>query len=202
MTKKEVRAYLHIYCGVDLEEGDCTLENVLNLIPTDPQCQQIVAFAPNTPLREHQMEECETVNVLSGDLQIERNDCGYWLIDWSWYGIIGAIPQGKDLMTAALRMCEFCAANRIPLNLKRTYGTGGKKLEKGKLSFPEAIERYEKVRFDGWEKGAYASKVGEPNTPFIEYGLSEAADDCTDVAKALDIVEYYYDKRWEEYDED
>lgn len=33
MTKIEVRAYLQTYCGIDLREEDCTLDNVLNLIP-------------------------------------------------------------------------------------------------------------------------------------------------------------------------
>lgn len=204
MTKKEVRAYLHAYCGIDLKEEDCTLENVLDLIPTDPQRQQILAFAPNTPLREHRFESCGTANILSGDLRIERNDCGYWVLDWSWDGVIGVMPQGKDLMTAALYMCEFCLANRIPLNDKKS-AKGEPKKENTKLAFFDAIERYEKVRFDMWDEGTYVSKSGEPNTPFIEMHLPSndryrLLADCVDVNRMCDIVEYFYDKRWESYE--
>ena len=32
--------------------------------------------------------------------------------------MVGTLPQGEDLMTAALYMCEFCVVNGIGLNIK------------------------------------------------------------------------------------
>lgn len=41
------------------------------------------------------------------------------MLNWGWIGITGVLPQGKDLMTAALYMCEFCVVNGIRLNIKK-----------------------------------------------------------------------------------
>lgn len=53
MTKIEVRAYLQTYCGIDLREEYCTLENVLNLIPNIHYSEQSEAFSLNVPINEH-----------------------------------------------------------------------------------------------------------------------------------------------------
>lgn len=118
MTKEEVRNYLQTYCGVDLREEDCTLENVLNLIPNVEDAEQREAFTLDVPLSEHYFDPFVNMNYLYGDLIISRNNDGLWTLDWDCWGITGMLPQGKDLMTAALYMCEFCAVNGISLNTK------------------------------------------------------------------------------------
>mgnify|MGYP006912228241 CR=1 FL=1 len=118
MTKKEVRAYLQTYCGIDLKEEYCTLENVLNLIPNVQDSEQSEAFSFNVPINEHCFDSLAESNWLSGDLIILRDYNGIWMLDWNWNGIMGELPQGKDLMTAALYMCEFCVVNGISLNLE------------------------------------------------------------------------------------
>lgn len=119
MTKEEVRGYLQTYCGIDLREEDCTLENVLNLIPNVQYSGQSEAFALNVPIDEHCFNSLAESNWLSGDLSISRDDDGKWTLDWDWYGMVGTLPQGEDLMTAALYMCEFCVVNGIRLNIKK-----------------------------------------------------------------------------------
>lgn len=119
MTKKEVRAYLQTYCGIDLKEEYCTLENVLNLIPNVQDSEQSEAFSLNDPINEHCFDSLVNSNSLSGDLSISRDDDGKWTLDWDWDGMVGVLPQGEDLMTAALYMCEFCVVNGIRLNIKK-----------------------------------------------------------------------------------
>lgn len=118
MTKEEVRGYLQTYCGIDLKEEDCTLENVLNLIPNVQDSEQSEAFSLNVPINEHCFDSLTNSNNLSGILLISRNDDGIWTLDWDFDGLTGVFPQGKDLMTAALYMCEFCVVNGISLNLE------------------------------------------------------------------------------------
>lgn len=118
MTKEEVRSYLQTYCGIDLREEDCTLENVLNLIPNVQDSEQSEAFSLNVPINEHCFDSLTNSNNLSGILLISRNDDGIWTLDWDFDGLTGVLPQGKDLMTAALYMCEFCVVNGISLNLE------------------------------------------------------------------------------------
>lgn len=118
MTKEEVRGYLQTYCGIDLREEDCTLENVLNLIPNVQDSEQSEAFSLNVPINEHCFNSLTNSNNLSGILLISRNDDGIWTLDWDFDGLTGVFPQGKDLMTAALYMCEFCVVNGISLNLE------------------------------------------------------------------------------------
>lgn len=118
MTKEEVRGYLQTYCGIDLREEDCTLENVLNLIPNVQDSEQSEAFSLNVPINEHCFDSLTNSNNLSGILLISRNDDGIWTLDWDFDGLTGVFPQGKDLMTAALYMCEFCVVNGISLNLE------------------------------------------------------------------------------------
>ncbi len=119
MTKIEVRAYLQTYCGIDLKEEYCTLENVLNLIPNVQDSEQSEAFSLNVPIYEHRFDSLAESNWLSGDLSISRDDDGKWTLDWDWDGMVGVLPQGEDLMTAALYMCEFCVVNGIRLNIKK-----------------------------------------------------------------------------------
>lgn len=119
MTKKEVRAYLQTYCGIDLKEEDCTLENVLDLIPNVQDSEQSEAFSLNVPINEHCFDSLAESIWLSGDLSISRDDDGKWTLDWDWDGMVGTLPQGEDLMTAALYMCEFCVVNGIRLNIKK-----------------------------------------------------------------------------------
>lgn len=119
MTKEEVRSYLQTYCGIDLREEDCTLENVLNLIPNVQDSEQSEAFSLNVPINEHCFDSLAESNWLSGDLSISRDDDGKWTLDWDFDGMVGILPQGKDLMTAALYMCEFCVVNGIRLNIKK-----------------------------------------------------------------------------------
>lgn len=118
MTRKEVRAYLQTYCDIDLKEEYCTLENVLNLIPNVQDSEQSEAFSLNVPINEHCFDSLTNSNNLSGILLISRNDDGIWTLDWDFDGLTGVFPQGKDLMTAALYMCEFCVVNGIGLNLE------------------------------------------------------------------------------------
>lgn len=118
MTKEEVRGYLQTYCGIDLKEEDCTLENVLNLIPNVQYSEQSEAFSLNDPINEHCFDSLAKSICLSGDLSISRDDDGKWTLDWDFDGMVGTLPQGKDLMTAALYMCEFCVVNGISLNLE------------------------------------------------------------------------------------
>lgn len=117
MTKKEVRAYLQTYCGIDLKEEYCTLENVLNLIPNVQDSEQSEAFSLNDPINEHCFDSLANSKSLSGDLSISRDDDGIWTLDWD--GMVGTLPQGEDLMTAALYMCEFCVVNGIRLNIEK-----------------------------------------------------------------------------------
>ena len=117
MTKKEVKDYLRTYCDIDLIEEYCTLENVLNLIPNVQDVEQNKAFSLNVPINEHCFDSLAKSNWLSGDLSISRDDDGKWTLDWDWDGMVGTLPQGKDLMTAALYMCEFCVVNGIDLNI-------------------------------------------------------------------------------------
>lgn len=119
MTKEEVRGYLQTYCGIDLKEEDCTLENVLNLIPNVQDSEQSEAFSLNVPINEHCFDSLTNSNNLSGILLISRNDDGIWTLDWDLDGLTGVFPHGKDLMTAALYMCEFCVVNGIRLNTKK-----------------------------------------------------------------------------------
>lgn len=119
MTKEEVRAYLQTYCGIDLREEYCTLENVLNLIPNVQDSEQSEAFSLNVPIKEHCFDSLAVSKSLTGDLIISRSDNGIWMLDWDWIGLTGILPQGKDLMTAALYMCEFCVVNGIRLNIKK-----------------------------------------------------------------------------------
>lgn len=119
MTKKEVRAYLQTYCGIDLKEEYCTLENVLNLIPNVQDSEQSEAFSLNVPINEHCFDSLTNSNNLSGILLISRNDDGIWTLDWDFDGLTGVFPQGEDLMTAALYMCEFCVVNGIRLNIEK-----------------------------------------------------------------------------------
>lgn len=119
MTKEEVRGYLQTYCGIDLREEDCTLENVLNLIPNVQDSEQSEAFSLNVPINEHCFDSLANSNSLSGILLISRNDDGIWTLDWDFDGLTGVFPQGKDLMTAALYMCEFCVVNGIRLNIEK-----------------------------------------------------------------------------------
>lgn len=118
MTKEEVRAYLRTYCNIDLRVEYCTLENVLNLIPNVQDSEQSEAFAFNVPINEHRFDSLANIKSLMGDLIISRSDNGIWMLDWDWNGIMGVLPQGKDLMAAALYMCEFCVVNGIRLNTK------------------------------------------------------------------------------------
>lgn len=118
MTKEEVRGYLQTYCEIDLREEDCTLENVLNLIPNVQDSEQSEAFSLNVPINEHCFDSLTDSNNLSGILLISRNDDGIWTLDWDFDGLTGVFPHGKDLMTAALYMCEFCVVNGISLNLE------------------------------------------------------------------------------------
>lgn len=118
MTKEEVRAYLQTYCDIDLKEEYCTLENVLNLIPNVQDSEQSEAFSLNVPINEHCFDSLANNNNLSGILIISRDDDGKWTLDWDFDGMVGILPQGKDLMTAALYMCEFCVVNGISLNLE------------------------------------------------------------------------------------
>lgn len=117
MTKKEVKDYLRTYCDIDLREEYCTLENVLNLIPNVQDVEQNKAFSLNVPINEHCFDSLAKNNWLSGDLSISRDDDGKWTLDWDWDGMVGILPHGKDLMTAALYMCEFCVVNEISLNI-------------------------------------------------------------------------------------
>lgn len=119
MTKEEVRAYLRTYCNIDLKEEYCTLENVLNLIPNVQDSEQSEAFSLNVPINEHCFDSLANSNNLSGILIISRNDDGIWALDWDLDGLTGVFPHGKDLMTAALYMCEFCVVNGIRLNIKK-----------------------------------------------------------------------------------
>lgn len=119
MTKEEVRAYLQTYCDIDLKEEYCTLENVLNLIPNVQDSEQSEAFSLNVPINEHCFDSLANNNNLSGILIISRNDDGIWTLDWDFDGLTGVFPQGEDLMTAALYMCEFCVVNGIRLNIKK-----------------------------------------------------------------------------------
>ncbi len=119
MTKEEVRGYLQTYCGIDLKEEYCTLENVLNLIPNVQDSEQSEAFSLNVPINEHCFDSLAESNWLSGDLSISRDDDGKWTLDWDFDGMVGILPQGKDLMTAALYMCEFCVVNGIRLNIEK-----------------------------------------------------------------------------------
>lgn len=119
MTKEEVRGYLQTYCGIDLKEEDCTLENILNLIPNVQDSEQSEAFSLNVPINEHCFDSLTNSNNLSGILLISRNDDGIWTLDWDLDGLTGVFPHGKDLMTAALYMCEFCVVNGIRLNTKK-----------------------------------------------------------------------------------
>ena len=119
MTKEEVRGYLQTYCGIDLKEEDCTLENVLNLIPNVQDSEQSEAFSLSVPINEHCFDSLVYSNSLSGILLISRNDDGIWILDWDLHGLTGVFPHGKDLMTAALYMCEFCVANGIRLDTKK-----------------------------------------------------------------------------------
>lgn len=118
MTRKEVRDYLRTYCDIDLREEYCTLENVLNLIPNVQDSEQSETFSLNVPINEHCFDSLAKSNWLSGDLIISRDDDGKWTLDWDWSGIVGILPQGKDLMTAALYMCKFCVVNGIDLNIQ------------------------------------------------------------------------------------
>jgi hypothetical protein len=113
MTKEEVRAYLQTYCNIDLKEEYCTLENVLNLIPNVQDSEQSEEL-----INEHCFDSLAESNWLSGDLIVSRNNYGMWSLDWDFDGMVGVLPQGKDLMTAALSMCEFCVVNGIRLNIK------------------------------------------------------------------------------------
>lgn len=117
MTNEEVRGYLQTYCGIDLREEDCTLENVLNLIPDVKNSEQSEAFSLDVPLNEHYFDSLAYNKRLSGDLIISRDENGLWTLDWDWEGMLGTLPQGEDLMTAALYMCEFCVVNEISLNI-------------------------------------------------------------------------------------
>lgn len=119
MTEKEVRAYLQTYCGIDLREEDCTLENVLNLIPNVEDAEQSKAFSFGIPLSEHCFDSLvdKDKECLSGHLTIQRKT-GVWVLDWDCCLINGLYPQDRDLMKAALYMCEFCAVNGIGLNIK------------------------------------------------------------------------------------
>lgn len=117
MTKKEVKDYLRTYCDIDLREEYCTLENVLNLIPNVQDVEQNKAFSLNVPINEHCFDSLAKSNWLSGDLSISRDDDGKWTLDWDWDGMVGILPHCKDLMTAALYMCEFCVVNEISLNI-------------------------------------------------------------------------------------
>ena len=117
MTRKEVRDYLRTYCDIDLREEYCTLENVLNLIPNVQDVEQSEEFSLNVPINEHCFDSLAESNWLSGDLVISRNNNRNWTLDWDFDGMVGILPQGKDLMTAALYMCEFCAVNGIDLNI-------------------------------------------------------------------------------------
>lgn len=119
MTKEEVRGYLQTYCGIDLREEDCTLENVLNLIPNVEDAEQRDAFSLNVPVNEHCFVSLADINCVDGDLIISRDEDGLWTLNWDLIGIIGTLPQGEDLMTAALYMCEFCVVNGISLNIKK-----------------------------------------------------------------------------------
>ena len=56
MTKEEVRGYLQTYCGIDLKEEYCTLENVLNLIPDVDNAVQKKAFSDNAQTNKHCFE--------------------------------------------------------------------------------------------------------------------------------------------------
>lgn len=115
MTKKEVKEYLQKYCRITLKEEDCTLENILNMIPNVDGEEQTMIFAYHTPLKEHRFEELVYAKPLQGELTLMRNEDGIWSCDWDFDGITGVLPQGKDLMTAVLYMCELCTINKIPL---------------------------------------------------------------------------------------
>lgn len=115
MTKKEVKEYLQKYCGLKFVEEDCTLENVLNLIPNVDGEEQSVIFAHHIPLSKHCFDELMHNKPLQGELTLMRDNEGAWTIDWDCDGITGVMPQGKNLMTAALYMCEFCTVNGIAL---------------------------------------------------------------------------------------
>lgn len=116
MTKEEVRAYLQTYCGIDLREEYCTLENVLNLIPNVKGAGQ---YQGSILSIQNYFVSLSGSNYLTGNLIISRNDDGLWTLNWDQSGIIGKLPQDKDLMTAALYMCEFCVVNGIRLNIKK-----------------------------------------------------------------------------------
>lgn len=92
------------------------LENVLNLIPNVQDSEQSEAFSLNIPINEHCFDSLAESNWLSGNLSISRDD-GIWTLDWDFDGIVGVLPQGEDLMTATLYMCEFCVVNGIDLNI-------------------------------------------------------------------------------------
>lgn len=115
MTKKEVKEYLQEYCGLNFMEEDCTLENVLNLIPNVDGEEQHVIFAYHIPLSEHCLDELVYGKPLQGELTLMRDDDGVWTIDWDLDGVTGVLPQSEDLMEAALYMCEFCTANGMSL---------------------------------------------------------------------------------------
>ena len=93
------------------------MENVLNLIPNVQDVEQNKAFSLNVPINEHCFDSLAKSNWLSGDLSISRDDDEKWTLDWDWDGMVGVLPQGEDLMTAALYMCEFCVVNEISLNI-------------------------------------------------------------------------------------
>ena len=115
MTKKEVKEYLQKYCGLNFVEEDCTLENVLNLIPDVDGEKLSVIFAYHSKLSKHRFDELVYKKRLQGELTLMRDDEGVWTIDWDLDGVTGVLPQSKDLMEAALYMCELCIANGITL---------------------------------------------------------------------------------------
>lgn len=116
MTKKEVKEYLYKYCKLyNVCEEKCTLENVLKLIPNVNNIKQKKRFEFHAPLHEHQFDNLIYPKSLRGELTLMRDDDGRWSCDWVSDGIMGTLPQGDDLMTASLYMCEFCVINDIPL---------------------------------------------------------------------------------------
>lgn len=125
MTKEEVRDYLRTYCDIDLREEYCTLQNVLNLIPNVQDVEQSEKFSLNVPINEHCFDSLAESNQLSGDLVISRNNNGNQTLDWDFDRMVGTLPQGEDLMTAALYMCEFCVVNGIDLNISHLKSETG-----------------------------------------------------------------------------
>lgn len=53
---------------------------------------------------------------LNGDLQLYRNDSGYWIVDYDWDGFQGTLPQDKNPIEAVVQAVELLHANHVSLN--------------------------------------------------------------------------------------